>query len=70
MIILYCLYNSFTAPGSPCLYEPGPCDINADCQGEEMSKNFTCECKHPYTVGDGFNCSSELIGCGRGTSVI
>ena len=42
----------------PCL--SGPCDPNASCEREGlMSDNFTCSCQLPFTVGDGFSCSSK-----------
>ena len=42
----------------PCL--SNPCDTNADCERENvLSENFTCSCRDPYTIGDGFNCSSK-----------
>ena len=41
----------------PCLF--GPCDPNADCEREGLlSENFMCSCQTPFTIGDGFNCSS------------
>ena len=40
----------------PCLSQP--CDPNADCMREGvLSEIFTCMCRAPFTVGDGFTCS-------------
>ena len=44
----------------PCL--SGPCDPNANCEREGLlSGNFTCLCQAPFTVDDGFNCSSKVV---------
>ena len=49
----------FSVP-DPCLDEP--CDPNALCEREGiLSGNFTCTCLSPFTVGDGFNCSSKWL---------
>ena len=37
-----------------------PCDENAICTREGLlSDNFICECQPPFTVGNGFDCSSR-----------
>ena len=52
---------STTVP-DPCLSQPGACDINADCEREGLlSDNFTCTCRPPFIIGDGFNCASEVL---------
>lgn len=63
-----CKINS--AVPDPCLSHPGPCDPNADCQREGfLSENFTCACSiPPFTVGDGFNCTSRLTEMTHGRS--
>ena len=39
-----------------------PCDPNADCDREGVrSVGFTCTCRPPFVVGNGFNCSSKSI---------
>ena len=45
----------------PCYSDPPPCDPNADCQRDGfLSENFTCTCSiPPFTVGDGFTCTSK-----------
>ena len=49
-------FHSLSVP-DPCLSTP--CDPNALCERESLlSENFTCTCLSPFTVGDGFNCSS------------
>ena len=43
----------------PCL--DMPCDVNAVCDREGLlSTNFNCMCVHPYTDGNGFECSSKI----------
>ena len=51
-------YVILSAVPDPCLSEP--CDSNADCTREGvLSENFTCVCRTPFTVGDGFTCSGR-----------
>ena len=45
----------------PCLSTP--CDPNALCVRESLlSGNFSCSCQAPFTVGDGFDCTSTYDG--------
>ncbi len=39
-----------------CIMEP--CDPNADCT-RGVGFSVTCTCRPPFTVGDGFSCSSN-----------
>lgn len=66
-VCIFTIHNSDTTIYSyhfivpdPCLSTP--CDPNAECIRESsQSSNFSCSCNAPFTVGDGFNCSSNGI---------
>ena len=40
-----------------------PCDPNADCTELAGPDNFVCTCRAPFTIGDGFTCSTYLQPC-------